>query len=150
VVVLGRLGGVLAAVLALSACAGDDDRSLLSSSEFAQQASAICEQFAHATSDAQDPQTGELVPNAAYLDEVIPSLETLVRRLKGLRPEGSIAQETEALVGRFEDLLDAEIEMRDAARRGDHRGFTDALGKVIPLAYETSNRASKLGWKGCA
>jgi hypothetical protein len=146
---VGRLGVFLIAVLALSACTGDDDRPVLSSSEFAQRASALCRQFTRSIADAEDPRTVQLAPNADYLDEIIPPLETFVRRLKALRPNESIAQETGALISRHEDLLDAEVEMRDAARRGDVAGFAEAMKKAIPLTYETYNGAFKLGWKGC-
>ncbi len=146
---VGRLGAVVVAVLTMSGCAGDDDGPVLSSRELAQEASAICEQFLRSTADAEDPRTDKLGPNADYLDEIIPALETVVGELNALRPEESIERQTEALVSRYEDLLDAEIEARDAARRGDFVGFAAGLQKAIPLTYDTHNRASKLGWKGC-
>ena len=136
---------VIAAALALSACTGEDDRPDLSSQEFARAASAVCAKFVRSTADAVDPQTDDLAANAAYLDEIIPALETLVRELRVLRPHESIAAKTDSLVRRYDEMLEAEREMRDAATRGDLAGFGDAFGRVIPLAYETTNRATRLG-----
>lgn len=140
---------VIAAAVVLSACTGDNDRPVLSAQEFAKAASAACAEFGRSTADAVDPQTDDLAANAAYLDEVIPALETLVRELRALRPHESIAAKTDSLVRRYEEALETERDMRDAAARGDRAGFFDALQRVIPLAYETANRATRLGWKEC-
>jgi hypothetical protein len=139
---------VLAAAALLCGCSFGSP-STLSTEDLADRASAICMQFQEAVAHAEDPQTLRLAPNAAYLDEIIPSLETAVRDLGALRAHESVADEAEALVGRFEDLLDAEIAGRAAAERGDHAAFARAMGRVIRLSYDMANRASKLGWTGC-
>lgn len=117
--------------------------------DLAERASAICLQFREEVADAEDPQTVRLAPNAKYLDEIIPPLERAVRDLKALRADDSVADESEALVTRFERLLDAEIAGQAAAERGDHAAFTKAMSRTIRLAYDLTDRASKLGWTGC-
>lgn len=136
---------LLAAVLALAACGGDDR---LSRDEYIARADEICADIEQRGEALQEPESVEDVRR--FIDQARPLLQEGIDDLRALEPPEDLQGPHDSMVDAAAGGLPALDRLAEAAEQEDEEAFNAAVEEITRADEESSRIAGEMGMKACA
>ncbi len=139
----------LAATLVLAACGGDDG---LSTSEYREQAAAVCRDADRATESVQEPTRSTSAAIVDYFKRLLAANERTTERFEALDPPEDLQSAHDAALKANEDGA-AEVRrvIKELEGGGDPREvLTQAQTRLQALSRQAGDAARRLGVPECA
>ncbi len=136
---------ILTAVLA--GCGGDDG---LDRTELAEQASAICNQYAQQGRELGRPDLADAQTAEEYFSRAADLAREQQEELKGLEPADDVRADYEALTVATEKSITLLDDLAAAAAEEDDTKRTELVNELPQLRVEVDDAAQTVGAEDCA
>ena len=150
--VLVAVGALLALVVAGTAAGialalrdGGDDR--LTSSEYLDRASALCQRYARQLDRITPPDLSSTTDVAASVGRALPVLRAQADAVRKLRPPQELEERVDRFFARTDRSLAALGAALDAARRGDRKAMAPRLGDWIKSSAAAQTASKQVGYR---